>query len=69
MGDRIIDKLHRRPGLLEALPGDWTKFDLHAVARRLVPRFASSGCSTHCCEPDVKLDQPTRCNVTDKNDV
>jgi hypothetical protein len=57
------------PGLLEALPDDPTELDSHAVAGRLVPGVASSGCSTACCEPDAELDQPTRCNVTDKNDV
>jgi hypothetical protein len=57
------------PGLLGALPGDWTKFDLRAVAGRLVLGFASSGCSTAWCESDIELDQPTRCNATDKNDV
>ena len=36
------------------------------AARTKVREF---GLLDACCEPDVELDQPTRCNVTDKNDV
>jgi hypothetical protein len=54
VGDRIVDN---SPGLLDSLPDERTALDLDAVAGRLVPGFASSGCSTAFCEPDVELDQ------------
>jgi hypothetical protein len=47
VGERIVDKLHGRPGLLEALQDDWTELDLHVFARRLVPGLASSDARPH----------------------